>query len=50
MHGIVIEDWFKRIKLVKKQNAKCHYYILQLENLEAGDYNLQLRGEVDHKI
>ena len=45
-HDIVIEDCFKKIRAVKKNR----YYELQIENLEAGDYHLWLRGEKDHEL
>ena len=45
-HDIVIEDCFKKIKAVKKQR----YFELVIENLEAGDYHLWLRGEQDHEL
>jgi glycosylphosphatidylinositol transamidase (GPIT) subunit GPI8 len=47
-HGIVIEDWFTKIKLVKKQTPSSHYYLLLIEGLQSGEYNLQIRGEKDH--
>lgn len=49
-HGIVIEDWFKKIKLVKKANAQGHFYLLVAEGLEVGEYDLYLRGDKDHHI
>lgn len=50
MNNVVLEDWFKKIKVVKKQNAQSHYFLLTVENLEAGQYNLFIRGEIEQQI
>lgn len=48
--GIIIEDWFKKIQVVRKQNANSHYFLLQVEDLEAGEYDMILRGDETHQI
>ena len=50
-HGIVIEDCFNKVKLIKKPNAQSRYFLLELDNMQAGTYNLFLRGrQVDFSI
>lgn len=49
-HGIVLEDWFKKIKVVKKANANGHYFLLVADDLQVGEYDLFIRGQIDHHI
>lgn len=48
--GIIIEDWFNKIKVVRKQNANSHYFMLLVEDLEVGEYDMFLRGDQTHQM
>ena len=45
IEGEVTDDCFAKLKLVKAGGESTHYFLLQAENLEPGEYVLKTIGE-----